>query len=403
MTNVGEECDDGNAVNTDACSNLCQISDGCGDGNIDAGEQCDDNNVVAGDGCSATCTLDIGCAAGETPMIISNNNVTAIPDSNIAGTLSTITVPTAGLVRRAIVTVNVTHPVDGDVDMYLMSPRGGQRILSDDQAGVNYTRTSFSDSAPTLITSGAAGGAVAPFTGTFKPENTLAVYNNQAAAGDWLLRIADDTTANTGSLDSWTLALCIDQSAPRVCGNGIVEATETCDDGNVIAADGCSAMCQLELSCAVGQVAVVTTSADAKLLLPDTTPAGVTSTITVAGAGMVAKAFVLINALGHTFDSDVDLTLIAPNAMTVELSTDNGSSGDDFLGTIFADAATRAIVAEAANSAAPPFRGMWKPEGMLSAVNGQPGAGTWTLQLVDDAAGDSGALRTWSIGICLQP
>ena len=240
-------------------------------------------------------------------------------------------------------------------------------------------------------------------TGTFKPENTLAVYNNQAAAGDWLLRIADDTTANTGSLDSWTLALCIDQSAPRVCGNGIVEATETCDDGNVIAADGCSAMCQLELSCAVGQVAVVTTSADAKLLLPDTTPAGVTSTITVAGAGMVAKAFVLINALGHTFDSDVDLTLIAPNAMTVELSTDNGSSGDDFLGTIFADAATRAIVAEAANSAAPPFRGMWKPEGMLSAVNGQPGAGTWTLQLVDDAAGDSGALRTWSIGICLQP
>ena len=403
MVDAGEECDDGNTVNGDACSNLCQISDGCGDGNIDAGEACDDNNVTAGDGCSATCMLDIGCAAGQTPMIVSNNVVTPIPDSNIAGVLSTITVPTAGLVRRTIVTVNVTHPVDGDVDMYLMSPRGGQRILSDDQSGVNYTRTIFSDSAATAITSGAAGGAVAPYTGSFKPENSLDVYNNQAAAGDWLLRVADDTTGSTGSLDSWTVALCIDQSAPRVCGNGIVEATETCDDGNIVAADGCSAMCQLELSCAVGQVPMVVTSADAKLLMADSTPAGVTSTIAVAGAGTVAKAFVLINALGHTFDADVDMTLIAPNAMTVDLSTDNGSSGDDFMGTIFADAATRLISAEEFNSAAPPFRGMWKPEGMLSTVNGQPAAGTWNLKLVDDAAGDSGALRTWSIGICLQP
>ena len=32
------------------------------------------------------------------------------------------------------------------------------------------------------------------------------------------------------------------------CGNGAVEAGEACDDGNVIAHDGCSATCQIELS-----------------------------------------------------------------------------------------------------------------------------------------------------------
>ena len=34
--------------------------------------------------------------------------------------------------------------------------------------------------------------------------------------------------------------------APPVCGNNSVEAGETCDDGNTISNDGCSATCQLE-------------------------------------------------------------------------------------------------------------------------------------------------------------
>src|SRR5262245_13369700 len=34
--------------------------------------------------------------------------------------------------------------------------------------------------------------------------------------------------------------------APAVCGNGVIEPPETCDDGNVVAGDGCSALCQIE-------------------------------------------------------------------------------------------------------------------------------------------------------------
>lgn len=49
-----EECDDGNVVDADACSNMC-LANICGNSRIDAGETCDDGNTVAGDTCSPTC------------------------------------------------------------------------------------------------------------------------------------------------------------------------------------------------------------------------------------------------------------------------------------------------------------------------------------------------------------
>lgn len=59
----GEACDDGNASNTDACTNACDLAD-CGDGFVQAGvEGCDDGNTNDGDGCSASCALE---AAGTT-------------------------------------------------------------------------------------------------------------------------------------------------------------------------------------------------------------------------------------------------------------------------------------------------------------------------------------------------
>ncbi len=52
-----EECDDGNGVNTDACSNSC-LTVACGNGRVDPGEQCDGTA-----GCSATCRT-LGCGDG---------------------------------------------------------------------------------------------------------------------------------------------------------------------------------------------------------------------------------------------------------------------------------------------------------------------------------------------------
>lgn len=53
-----EQCDDGNDVDTDTCTNACQTAL-CGDGIVHAGaEECDDGNVQDSDGCTSDCVLE---------------------------------------------------------------------------------------------------------------------------------------------------------------------------------------------------------------------------------------------------------------------------------------------------------------------------------------------------------
>ncbi|WP_256254088.1 DUF4215 domain-containing protein [Nannocystis exedens] len=60
----GEECDDGNDDNTDACTNTCKNAV-CGDGVILAGtEECDDGNDVDTDECLSSCKAAI-CGDGQ--------------------------------------------------------------------------------------------------------------------------------------------------------------------------------------------------------------------------------------------------------------------------------------------------------------------------------------------------
>lgn len=65
-----EECDDGNLLDGDDCSAICEIEFSlpvvgiCGDGTVDSGEQCDDGNNINGDGCSAMCEDEVVVACG---------------------------------------------------------------------------------------------------------------------------------------------------------------------------------------------------------------------------------------------------------------------------------------------------------------------------------------------------
>ncbi|MBI5543820.1 MAG: DUF4215 domain-containing protein [Deltaproteobacteria bacterium] len=52
----GEECDDGNALYSDACLPTCKLAS-CGDGILGQGEECDDGNTVDGDRCSNGCRV----------------------------------------------------------------------------------------------------------------------------------------------------------------------------------------------------------------------------------------------------------------------------------------------------------------------------------------------------------
>lgn len=101
----------------------------------------------------------------------------------------------------------------------------------------------------------------------------------------------------------------------------------------------------------------------------------------------------------HTWDSDLDITLIAPDGTEVELSTDNGGSGDDYTGTTFDCNATTSITSGTA-----PFTGSYIPEGDLGTINnGQDPNGVWTIRVCDDASGDEGTLNSWGITFGAAP
>ena len=76
----GEECDDGNPIDSDACTSEC-LEAACGDGIIHLGvEECDDSNMDDGDACTNACT-DAECGDGSVQV-----GVEACDDGNLDDT-----------------------------------------------------------------------------------------------------------------------------------------------------------------------------------------------------------------------------------------------------------------------------------------------------------------------------
>lgn len=119
---------------------------------------------------------------------------------------------------------------------------------------------------------------------------------------------------------------------------------------------------------------------------PIVVPASVTG-----GASSVKK--VVIN-ITHTFDGDLDIFLRAPSGQRIQLSTDNGGGGDNFINTTFIPAATAGGTNITSGSA--PFTGDYYPEDDFSTLTGSA-AGTWELVVADDAGTDVGTLLNWNI------
>lgn len=57
-----EECDDGNNTSGDGCDASCALEPLCGNGAIEGDEACDDGNTTSGDGCDANCQVEISNA-----------------------------------------------------------------------------------------------------------------------------------------------------------------------------------------------------------------------------------------------------------------------------------------------------------------------------------------------------
>lgn len=97
--------------------------------------------------------------------------------------------------------------------------------------------------------------------------------------------------------------------------------------------------------------------------------------------------------LTHTYDSDLEISIIAPDGTSKILASGLGGGGDDFTNTCF-----NGYVSTAISAGAPPFTGTFVPQGLMGMVNnGQNGNGTWILRVRDMAAQDVGNLLSWSL------
>ncbi len=193
-----EACDDGNTVDEDGCTNGCTLP-ACGDGVVQAGEACDDGNQVDDDACSNACR-SANCGDG----VVQEGE--ACDDGN--------RIETDGCLNECI----EARCGDGVVRSDLNVDQVGYEAC-DDGNDMDADDCSNSCRRP-----GCGDGIVQPGEG------------------------CDD--GNLVSTDDCTAAC-----EPARCGDGIIrQGVEVCDDGNTVDVDACRGDCMAEARCGDGVV-----------------------------------------------------------------------------------------------------------------------------------------------------
>ncbi|HVT28496.1 MAG TPA: proprotein convertase P-domain-containing protein, partial [Lacipirellulaceae bacterium] len=109
-----------------------------------------------------------------------------------------------GQILDVNVTLDISHTYDSDLHVTLISPSGTSVLLFANVGpnGVDFHNTVLDDQALISITSG-----VAPYTGSFQPQEPLSAFNGENAFGAWKLEIMDDSFGDQGVLNSWSLTI----------------------------------------------------------------------------------------------------------------------------------------------------------------------------------------------------
>lgn len=141
---------------------------------------------------------------------------------------------------------------------------------------------------------------------------------------------------------------------------------------------------QLNFEVFTGRRELVSTGSEASFAIPDNDADGVSSVITVEGAGMqVDDNFSVDVNINHGYVGDLTVTLISPEGTRVNLTVLDGDNGsEDLIGNFPAD---------------------FTPAESLSAFDGEDLNGDWILTVVDGAAEDEGMLNSWQLNLSSEP
>jgi hypothetical protein len=147
-------------------------------------------------------------------------------------------------------------------------------------------------------------------------------------------------------------------------------------------------------------------STDTPIAVPDNNPTGITSTITIPPSANVVVDLDVDFNMTHSWIGDLTSSLTHGATAVTFLDrpgftgTGFGCSGDnpnvvaDDEGT---DGALETSCVSAANPGYPVPDGHYTPNNPLSAFDGMDVEGTWTLNVNDQAGGDTGTLDAWAL------
>jgi cysteine-rich repeat protein len=208
IVGLGEECDDRNQVNEDACRNDCQFNV-CGDGlRNPATEECDDGNRADFDGCTNDCT-------------ICGNGILTPPEQCDDG----------NRLNEDACRDNCLLNVCGDG---FRNPAAEQ---CDDGNRYDYDGCT---NACTVCGNGVVTPPEQCDDGNRVNEDACRNDCHPNVCGDGSHNPATEQCDDGNSRDGDG---CDSNCTPTACGNGIVSRGEECDDGNLIDGDGCDSNC----------------------------------------------------------------------------------------------------------------------------------------------------------------
>jgi proprotein convertase P-domain-containing protein/subtilase family protein len=147
--------------------------------------------------------------------------------------------------------------------------------------------------------------------------------------------------------------------------------------------------------------------------IPDGDPFGVDFPVNVTITQGVAKLVLRIDGttctsaegattvgIDHTYVGDLKVTLTSPSGTIVTLMDRPGgelNDGNNFCQTVLDDAGATSI--QLITPVGAPYTGTFQPANPLSAFNGEPAAGAWTLNVADMAFEDTGNVRSFSLDV----
>jgi subtilisin-like proprotein convertase family protein len=152
-----------------------------------------------------------------------NTSSGSIPDQGVSSSWDGTTGPSGSFVTRTIsvstlvtsnwhltsVCLNINHPNDDDLIVFLVNPCGNKiRLIKNaGGSGANFTNTCFEPIVSNVI--GSAGNNTAPFSGTYAPEAGQAAWSAFLSCanpnGTWMLTVGDQTAGNVGTLTDWAM------------------------------------------------------------------------------------------------------------------------------------------------------------------------------------------------------